>query len=751
MGQGGDGLSITDPDEVISTDEIRERLISTISTHFNDDQDRANKFLDSRINNLLRIIEQMEISEWEQEKEESLMERMINLGHFPSFSFPLDVAVFEARGTKLRPGQSKAKEYFFARTSQDLKVALSEFQPGKRITINKQTYLVEGIGVSHPKNPINQMEHFEFHKPRHDLVDPGELYAGARDWKYFHRCKEDGCGYIIGNTESDWNLNNNEDCPACMVTSSSNSGTITSTRLHRPEAFRPKLVPFWPDTGSYIFNLEKKQNLHLREMRAPEDSEETSKPTRVGRATLPTPLTGSIENEGFDPIDFETDWKGITAYRFNDSENDLEAILEAEESHSKSTELLVVNAGPSNNGYRICSSCGYVNLNNPNKDKASHHRPYAIDRQKVKIYARQLINEQLEKLRDDLAEETDDAEKKKLEEKVQKFVENINQLVNDKDDQLWSEATSTCSGKMTSVENDTKICLGTTYRTDIFLLRIEIKPPITDQWNDPSFDAGFRAIKEALITEATEVLELVNREISGNMRKVVDTSSENPEQQSYFMDLYLFDNASGGAGLVKEINSDRIMEVLRRVKIRLSGEKCTGKSGCERVCIGCLLDFRNQMESDRMDRKLGYQILSYLSGDSDTIDFRIIGGELLGDNIQPKIDTETIEKEVDNLSSIYPHLTFESTDQRTFTVDNGEANGNRKVHLYSSLEAMSQLPKNPVKYDNTPTYYSQLHEKTVSIPYELLRDAPHILMDSLYPQAEQDDDDEEDWMSGAPE
>ena len=57
------------------------------------------------------------------------------------------------------------------------------------------------------------------------------------------------------------------------------------------------------------------------------------------------------------------------------------------------------------------------------------------------------------------------------------------------------------------------------------------------------FDAAFRAIKEALITEATEELELVNREISGNLRSVV-VGDESTGQTTRYMDLYLFDNAS---------------------------------------------------------------------------------------------------------------------------------------------------------------------------------------------------------------
>ena len=71
-------------------------------------------------------------------------------------------ATFEVKGTKFRRGKSKAEEYYLLEQVEDSKVALSEFQPEKRLTLNKQTYLVEGIGVSHSKNPVNQMESSEF-------------------------------------------------------------------------------------------------------------------------------------------------------------------------------------------------------------------------------------------------------------------------------------------------------------------------------------------------------------------------------------------------------------------------------------------------------------------------------------------------------------------------------------------------------------------------------------------------------------
>ena len=115
-----------------------------------------------------------------------------------------------------------------------------------------------------------------------------------------------------------------------------------------------------------------------------------------------------------------------------------------------------MNAGPSNDGYRICSNCGYVHLGS-SEDKTSHHRPYAIDRQKVNIYARQLVNIQLEKLIEECDEEIDADKRKTLQQKVEKFQENFENNVVAKSDKLWEETQTTCTGQITKLENETKI------------------------------------------------------------------------------------------------------------------------------------------------------------------------------------------------------------------------------------------------------------------------------------------------------
>ena len=112
-----------------------------------------------------------------------------------------------------------------------------------------------------------------------------------------------------------------------------------------------------------------------------------------------------------------------------------------------------------------------------------------------------------------------------------------------------------------------------TFRTDIFLLRIEIKPPITHEADLRPFDAAFRAIKEALITEATEELELVNREISGNLRSVVVETKAQDKPPDTWTSTCLTTPRVVQVWFVKS-RANVPENILNRVKTRLSGEKC---------------------------------------------------------------------------------------------------------------------------------------------------------------------------------
>ena len=715
-----------EPVEVLTVIEVKKRLVTALSRQYDGNNDQAIEFINLRIRKLLDLLEKGEI-ELSSDEDEGLMNRLIEMGLFPSFSFPLDVATFEVKGTRKRAGSTKAKEYIYARTSQDLKVALSEFQPGKRLTINKQTFLVEGVGLKFPKHPISHLKELSLGTPRIQYDVPGVLVDQAKDWKYFHRCEAVDCGFIIASIAADWNIDGNETCPSCQA-GDDGTGKLRSTRLVTPEVFRPRVVPF--GNGKEYTKLDAPQNLSVREMRAPEDPEELAKRTRVGRATLPTPLTNSIEEEGFKRIDFDTSWISIEAFRFEADRMEEVKTEDKDAKNNEAAKLLLVNPGPKGDGFSICVECGFVDLRG--SADTSHHRPYAILSNEITIYVSKEFSREVHAKRKLIDESESGDMKVQLEQLLRDFLLNEDEWKKGKFLELSTKSRQTCTGTFTNVENQTNVCLGMTFRTDIFLLRIAVEEPLNIQWKHPAFDAGFRAIKEALITEVTDNLELVNREISGNLRKVVVPSEDDPEVKNRFIDIYLFDNASGGAGLVREINSDRIMDILENVKTRLDGSKCVAQRPCSRVCIGCLLDFRNQREADRMDRRLGYQILSYLSNPDIGLDFRI--------NDKSGIDEDLLDREIATLNDIYPTLKMKKKGHSNIAISKSDGTEEREIYVHSILEGTSAHPSDVISYNQTRTFSSDLENKVITMPYELIRDAPHMVEEKIYPLPDEDED-----------
>ena len=109
--------------------------------------------------------------------------------------------------------------------------------------------------------------------------------------------------------------------------------------------------------------------------------------------------------------------------------------------------------------------------------------------------------------------------------------------------ELTEDSYSTCSGLKSE-----PIILGHEFRTDVIIFRVPVKEPLTTDWSTNAFHSGLKAIREALITETTNVLNLVEREISGNYRKV--TLTDDGGKLQMFIDFFLYDSASGGAGLL---------------------------------------------------------------------------------------------------------------------------------------------------------------------------------------------------------
>ena len=72
-----------------------EKLLSSVEFQINDSSERK-EFIDRVADALMVQLDNIDTDS----KEETLIEYLMAKGLFPTFAFPLDVAVFEAKGTK---------------------------------------------------------------------------------------------------------------------------------------------------------------------------------------------------------------------------------------------------------------------------------------------------------------------------------------------------------------------------------------------------------------------------------------------------------------------------------------------------------------------------------------------------------------------------------------------------------------------------------------------------------------------------
>ena len=64
-------------------------------------------------------------------------------------------------------------------------------------------------------------------------------------------------------------------------------------------------------------------------------------------------------------------------------------------------------------------------------------------------------------------------------------------------------------------------------------------------------------------------------------------------------------------------DEERWNTVIRNTEERLRGDHCSRHGGCDSACIGCLLDFRNGQDHDRMNRQNGLRLLRWLKDGND--------------------------------------------------------------------------------------------------------------------------------------
>lgn len=316
------------------------------------------------------------------------------------------------------------------------------------------------------------------------------------------------------------------------------------------------------------------QNRNVR----PEHHRSTTKTERgtSSRANLPAPDVQNL-NQGQHIWAGSEKWARCKIYLDQEESND-----------TLGTQFVLINRGPEDEGFVFCSSCG-ASLHEDHKilgRDQRHHRPYILEN---------LANKSREERRN---------------------------------------LQFGCAGQPASVPENLPVALGLRFFSDIALFRFDVSgsdgAPYFD-WTTPEFRGAIMALRDAILSKLIESLELINRELNAGFRLVVYGDQA-------FVDIFVYDNVSGGAGLVSHIRElfPEMEQFLDSALDHLDGRSCLEAKPCSRACIGCLLDFRNQMDHDVVNRPLGWSLGKFFQSDRDpeARDFGVQDGEELDRVIQ---------------------------------------------------------------------------------------------------------------------
>lgn len=150
--------------------------------------------------------------------------------------------------------------------------------------------------------------------------------------------------------------------------------------------------------------------------------------------------------------------------------------------------------------------------------------------------------------------------------------------------------------------HDAPIYLGTTFRSDLLLIRAALQPALQYEPGSPWLRDALRTTVEALSLAASRVLDVDPAELSAGYRHLPQDASG-----TAIFDLYLFDTASGGAGYAAEAGAEigAILEAALDVV-----EGCPRQ--CQRSCTRCLRHYGNRFWHSSLDRRLAAQLLRHL-------------------------------------------------------------------------------------------------------------------------------------------
>jgi len=184
-----------------------------------------------------------------------------------------------------------------------------------------------------------------------------------------------------------------------------------------------------------------------------------------------------------------------------------------------------------------------------------------------------------------------------------------------------------------------RLALGYKFKTDMVLLRVDLTTenidfPINNLEDSRIRHAAQSAIEamiQAIVTSKHVPLDIDPSEISGHHR-VLYGQGEN--QDEIYLEMYLFDTASGGAGFSSLINDyfedvvDAAIEIL---------EKCS----CDSSCHKCLRNYSNKFYHSILNRMWGSALLRFIQyGSIPELDIKY-SNKLIRSIIIPAIEAES--------------------------------------------------------------------------------------------------------------
>ena len=141
--------------------------------------------------------------------------------------------------------------------------------------------------------------------------------------------------------------------------------------------------------------------------------------------------------------------------------------------------------------------------------------------------------------------------------------------------------------------------LGHQFLTDMMLIEIELDPNnVNTRQEELWIDTAALSLSEAMVLAAGSLLDVEFNDLKGGYRlRYTD--------DSVFVDIFLFDSLSSGAGYSSML-TDKIPELVEETYKVL---QC--KNNCASACHDCLKHYWNQRVHNRLDRHAAKQLLDW--------------------------------------------------------------------------------------------------------------------------------------------